>query len=368
MPSRGLTVRVNRRPAELDLGRLTDGTLVVVAITYGLLLVLAGGLGLVGLIARIFVPLSVCRYAYEVLSHVARGRKMIPAPGLETMNPVGNFGLVLHFIFFGGLAVLFATSPLLGSGPGAALVSAAGLTAVAVAFPASATVIALTGDLGEAFDPRNGAEIVRAIGVRRYGAILAIGAALVFVPSWLAGAVLPAAAARALTAPVQIWAWLAVFALIGAAVRSRRDVIEIPGEAEPEEERSERDRHRAWQTYLDRAYASIRSGLVDEGYRTIRQLLDEAGMTDEVHEWVLDHMLAWEDRTHGFAFANRCIGRLLESGRAPAAVELAARCASLDRRFRPDPGVARVLAEHARSVGRHALADELAKGLPQAPG
>src|SRR5690606_42076829 len=65
----------------------------------------------------IFVLLSISRYGYEVLRTAAQGRAQLPAPAIETMNPVGELSLFLHFVFFTSLAVLLANPPLAPGSP-----------------------------------------------------------------------------------------------------------------------------------------------------------------------------------------------------------------------------------------------------------
>src|SRR5690606_32379552 len=108
-----------------------------------------------------------------------------------------------------------------------------------------------------------------------------------------------------------------------------------------------------WQAQMDRAYASIRSGLTDQGYRTIRDLLASSPNTsNDVHEWVFARMLQWEDPTHALEFARRFIDRLLEQEQLYRALMLTSQCRVLKKNFRLDKETVERLAEYARSIGK----------------
>lgn len=346
------------RAPPVQFGRLADSTLLAVSVTYGLLLALAGAAGLLGLPLRVLVSLSLWRYGYEVLRRVAQGRSRFSAPGIESMNPVGDFGLVLHFGLFASLAVLCADAERYGDGPAITLLSFAALTVLAVAFPASAALMALTADIAAAIDPRRIAALARVLG-RSYRSLLIFSAGVLLTIQVLRALPLPAVPRALLAAPFEVWALLGGFALIGSAVRSRRDVLSIPGEKEPDDERQARQMREDWRRQLDLAYASIRSGLVTEGYRTIGELTARAGESVDVHDWVLDEMLGWEDRSHAVAFAAPLVERLVAAGEHYPALDVVIRCRKAGGGLALDGGTANVLASYARSIGRTGLADEL---------
>lgn len=355
------------RPPAAPFAGLADATLIAVAVTYGVLLELAAAAGLLGLPLLVLVSLSLWRYGYEVLKRAAQGRPALAPPGMESMNPFGDFGLVLHFGLFAGLLMMFRHGMLPGIADDSASARALGVAVTAAVFPASAALMALTGDLAASLDPKRIAGLMQVLG-RRYLRVLAFAFGI-FAAAAIVGVLpLPSLVRALLGGVVEAWVLLAVFRLTGSAVRTRRDVLEIPGEKEPEDERRRREAREDWRRQLDLAYASIRSGLREQGYRTIQQLVDGAGAGRDVHEWVLDDMCRWGDRTHAAAFAARFIERLTAQHEHWRALDIAVRCRKLPGGLALDAATADALAAFARGVGREGLADELAEAAGTRPG
>jgi hypothetical protein len=166
---------------------------------------------------------------------------------------------------------------------------------------------------------------------------------------------------------VATWGFLTVFALIGAALREHRREFDIPGERIDADELGRREHEREWRRILDLAYGSIRGGLVAEGYRTIKELLAAEAESVDAYQWVFDHMLKWQDQTHALQFAQRFAERLIDTGSAHSALELVSQCRRLSPDFAVPPVTAVRLADYARTIGRHGVADELAALSPRAP-
>ncbi|HEX5420625.1 MAG TPA: hypothetical protein VFY39_11540, partial [Gammaproteobacteria bacterium] len=337
--------------------------LAVVAVSYGFLLMLASAAaGFMGLPLAIAVLLSLFRYCYELLRNAARGRQHMSAPDLDSMNPVGDFRVVLHAALFVSLAVLATRLPLFGLGPVFDVTGFAAALAAAAVFPASAAWLALTGDLAGALNPRNLLELIGILG-RRYGLLLLAWSALGLV-LWLAAVLpLPHFLDVLLVRVLGVWALLGFFVITGAELRGHRHRFAIPGEIEPPAERRERERRLAWQNTLDRAYASLRSGLRTQGYETIRELVESEHGSLEIQQWTFDRMLTWEDKRDAFAFASRLVESLLSKGEQYEALELVTRCRRLSGRLDLRPESSAAMAEFARSIGRQGIADELLESV-----
>jgi hypothetical protein len=163
-----------------------------------------------------------------------------------------------------------------------------------------------------------------------------------------------------LSESVAIWAQLAAYALIGRAINDHADEFDLRDEHTRREESDEHDRDRAWQAPLDRAYASIRSGFVAEGYRAIRDLAESEGESLDIYQWLFNRMVQWEDRQHAVAIAPRYIERLLAAGRRHEALDVADQCRHiLGTRFELADEARRQLVDYARSVNRNLSADAL---------
>jgi hypothetical protein len=326
----------------------------VTAVVYGILLLLAGSAGFAGLLLRIMVLLSLWRYAYAVLRHVASGWQNFPPPDIESLNPFGGgFTVILHSLLF-VLAVFFlGTTPFI-EGPLRWIL----LFAVLVIFPASAAIMAMTRNAAAALNPVELGGFVRDLGAD-YAKLLAV--------SVLLGALV--ALTTAVTARwwyigflgevMSVWTVLALFLATGATLRAHRDTFALLEALDDADVRETRRKHADWQKTLDIAYGSVRSGLAKQGYRTIKELIATEGESLEIYQWTFNGMLAWNEQEHAALLGERFARRLWEEGRKVDALELAQRCRKLSPKFAPPAAFTAELVEYARSIGRHRLADEL---------
>jgi len=333
---------------------LTNTTVIVAAIGYAVLFLIAGFAGFFGIFLYLITMFSFGSYSYQLLRNFARGRKFFEAPGIESFSPFADVGSALHFVLFAALLLLIVTTPFV-SEPVRWLALALWL----FVFPASAAIMGVTMSATAAVDPKSIAHLIGALG-RDYVRLLAacVGLALLalllerlLAPlGWLA--VLPAEA-------LSLWAWLALLALIGATVGRRRFELALPG-IESDTEYKERHRHGDWQKTLDIAYGSVRSGLVAQGYRTIKDLLDSEADSLEIYQWVFNHTLDWDDPKHALEIGRRFIARLLQERRPYPALELFEQCRRISPAFDLPGDTRAALGDYARNIGRHRVADELA--------
>lgn len=343
----------------IDVRPMFGSTLLVVAAAYGLLLYVALRAGLFGIPLALLVALSLWRFAYAVLRDVARGRRNLPAPGPETANPVQELSLALHGMMFTLLALLLGTTPLFGEGVSAAVLRWLCIGALLLVFPASATVMGVSGDIAAAMNPVAFGAVIRGLG-SRYLLLMAACLALVVAAASTAGVLASGGAFWPLLGHVvSVWAYLALFALIGSAIFARRADLDLSADLDVIEMRDARDRDRQRRDALDRAYASIRSGYADRGYRTIEELIAAERESLEIYDWIFNRMLDWEDRRHALALAGRFVARLAAEERYGTALRLIDQCRAVDAAFNPPPASAATLGAYARAIGRPRLAAEL---------
>jgi hypothetical protein len=232
-----------------------------------------------------------------------------------------------------------------------------GLILVVGTFPASVAVMAMTRNSTAALSPVSMGAVIK---VLRLDYVLLLG--------WCAAVVVLAALASALFGGgigivdeiIGVWGFLALFALVGSAVRAHRAAFDYEDVDEIRAQHAEDDRRRAWHSAVDRAYASIRSGFVDQGYTTLRQLIASEHDSLEVYQWVFNRMLDWQEQKFALDLARRFVVRLVEEKREQAALDLIQQCRRLSPTFDIAPEVAATLSANARSVGRPKLAEELA--------
>ena len=79
----------------------------------------------------------------------------------------------------------------------------------------------------------------------------------------------------------------------------------------------------------------------------------------EILYWLFENMVDWEDRSHALKVGARLIERHVGAKDLYTALELLTRCRRLDPKFAVAAPTTIALADFARSIGRHGLADEL---------
>jgi hypothetical protein len=340
---------------------LLNPTVIVTAVVYGVLLRIGNAAGLFGFLLWFMVMLSLWRYGYAVLRHVASGWSHFPPPGIESTNPVGEFAVVFHSALFALLLYLLATTPFV-TGPLRWLL----LVAVLAVFPASAAVMAMTRNAGAALNPVSIANVVRILGAD-YGKLFAVSSvlgALMAFASWLATVAWYLSIVADMLA---VWVVLALFLATGAALRAHRSDFDLLEGLDDADERAERERRGQWQKTLDRAYASVRSGLPAQAYRTVKELIASEHESLDIYQWAFNGMLAWDEPQHAVLLGERFAKRLWDAGRKVDALELAERCRKLSPQFVPPAAFVAELAAYARSIGRHRSADDLAALVAAAP-
>jgi len=338
--------------ATVKFSTLANSTVIMTAVVYGFLLKLAMAAGIAGLLLRVLITLSLFRYGYTVLRHVANGWNNFPPPDIESTNPFGQFTVVMHSVLFGTLLFMLATTPFIDGPPRWVL-----LIVVASVFPASAAIMAMTRNAAAALNPFELSRLMGDLGgdyvkLLLVSLLLSAFTALTSGWPWYLGI---------FAEMIAVWTSLALFLATGATLRAHRDELALMEGLDDVDQRELQERQSAWQKILDRAYASVRSGLPAQAYRTVKELIDSEGDSLEIYQWTFNGMLAWDDSRHAAMLGERFAKRLWEEGRRHDALELAQRCRTLSPSFVPPAAFTAELAAYARELGRHRLADDLAE-------
>jgi hypothetical protein len=231
------------------------------------------------------------------------------------------------------------------------------LLLVLAVLPASAAIMAMTRNAGAALSPFSISSLISDLGVD-YLKLIGVGAVLGGLMSWASG--LPWYLGI-VADMLSVWAILALCLATGAVLRAHRDELDLLEGLDDAEQRELRETHAQWQKTLDRAYASVRSGLPAQAYRTVKELLDSEGESLDVYQWAFNGMLAWDDPKHAALLGERFARKLWDAGRKVDALELAQRCRKLSPSFVPPAAFTAELAAYARELGRHRLADDLSE-------
>jgi hypothetical protein len=334
-----------------------NATLLLTAAVYGFVLWIAMRAQLFGFLIGYMIMLSLFRFSYHVLREVALGRKYITPPDLESTNPVAETTFVLHATLFSLLPVMFWLMPRIIDGPTGEYVRVLGLILVLGTFPASVAVMAMTRNSAAALSPVSIGTVIKVLR-GDYLLLLAWCAAVVVLAnlaSWLLGG-----GSGVLDEIIGVWGFLALFALVGSAIRAHRADFDYADVDEIRAQHVDEDRKRVWRADVDRAYASIRSGFVDQGYTTLKQLIAREHDSLEVYQWVFNRMLDWQEQKFALDLARRFVVRLVEEKREQAALDLIQQCRRLSPTFEFPSETAAHLSGYARSIGRPKLAEDLA--------
>lgn len=331
-----------------------DPTIIATAIVYGALLSVATYAGLFGIWLGVLLLISLGRYCYAILRAAAQGRIRFPAVTIESFNPVGDINVLGHLLLFSGLTFLSASWQ-----PGGLIIA----FIAAIAFPASAAMMGLTGNLLSALNPRHWITVATAIG-REYVLLVLVCAALGYGVIFLFKLVVPQlpVLSTALGLSVEVWALLVSFSLIGSVIRTHRRSFEIPGELLPVEDQQIAIRDKQWREDLDRAYASIRSDLIESGYATLHRLINDNEDSLDINHWLIENLFEWEEKKYAIEVAEKLIPRLISGNKTMDALKLYQRCRHYDDGFALPQEVAALLAEQAKAIGQAGLADELLHG------
>jgi hypothetical protein len=280
---------------------------------------------------------------------------------------VGEISHAMHATLFVAAPVMFFLMPrIIGEGQLAETIRVLGLLVVLLSFPASVATMGMTRNIAVAVNPLSIASVIRVMG-QRYFLLLALCALIVLLAGFASSQLDRGFLAPFVAEVVSVWGFLALFALVGSAIRAHSADFGFLGIDELREQRVVDDLHADWQRELDRAYASIRSGFLTEGYGTIKQLVAREGESLDVYQWVFNKMLDWEKPQHAVELAQPFLVALMKERRYAAALTLLEQCRRLSPSFAPPPDTLASLSSYARTIGRPRLADELAAVSPRAP-
>ena len=341
----------------MDTKRIFDPTILVTAVVYGFVLWIATKAGFFGFTIGWMITLSLFRFSYHVLREVALGRRNITPPDLESTNPFTESALVLHATLYTLLPVMFWLMPRIIDGPAGEYLRVLGLILVLGTFPASVAVMAMTRNSAAALSPVSIGTIIKVL--RGDYLILLAWCGAVVVLANLAARLI-GGGSGIVDEIIGVWGFLALFALVGSAIRAHRADFDYADVDEIRAQHAEDDRRRAWHSAVDRAYASIRSGFVDQGYNTLKQMIAAEGDSLEIYHWVFNRMLDWQEQKFALDLARRFVVRLIEEKRESAALDLIQQCRRLSPTFEVPPEIAAKLSTYARTVGRPKLAEDLA--------
>ena len=326
---------------------------VLLIVIFSALMVLAIKATLFGIALALLLLSGFFKYSFVLLDQLADGKTEPPVLSIEMMNPIGESRSLPALIFV--VAVFFASdAAVYWLGSFLSVVTGVLVLAVLIAIVA---VQGATGSLAQSLNP-----------VRCWRLVLRLRGDYVMV---LACAVLLCAmvgVARAIGVPLILqialfmYAWLALFSLIGGLLHERRVELGLDDAYEVEtlelDDGAELERTR--QQNIDRIYAEWRGGSHKNAWQSVTSHLAES--VDPLAElcWLYERAQAWPDQRLANRLAQEMLPRLLAERRNGDALDTLKERLRSSADFRPLASADLIrLVQLARDAGDRRVARDL---------
>jgi hypothetical protein len=290
-----------------------------------------------------------------VVEAVKSGARELPVLSIEMLNPVGEVrSLVILALGLGMFFTSGAAGYWLPVWAGLLL----GLLALALML-AIITVQAATGNIRRALDPREWFQLATRLG-RDFLLLNVCALACFLLLAWAEGAsFLP----YLLRTALQLYAWLAIFALIGGMLHDRWDDLGIEqDEIETVELDDSAAVARERDRLIDIVYGEWRSGAVVNAWQTVSQHLEASADPLAEIQWMHERAARWPDQRLARRLAQEMLSRLLAARRDGRALNWLSQRLRSDADFNPRTSAESIRAiELARNAGDRPIARALLK-------
>jgi hypothetical protein len=323
-------------------------------VVFALLMWLASAAGIFGMWLGVLLFFGFIRYSFAVVEAITAGARELPVLSIEMLNPAGEMRSVIVLVLAAG--TFFAT--------GAAAYWMPRWAGVVLGLVVLALLVhlvlmqAATGSIKRALNPRMGAQVIQRLG-RDFLLLCGCALAAYLVLSWQGWRFLPTVVRLAL----ELYVWLAMFALIGGVLRDRWDDL---GFEEHEIETVELDNSaaaaRQRDHLIDAIYGQWRSGARLNAWKSVTtHLQGSADPLAELH-WMLERTARWPDRGLARRLAQEVLSRLLAARRDGEALNWISLRLRTDPDFHPHDSAEFIRAtELARNAGDRPIARVLLK-------
>jgi len=325
--------------------------------TFSVLLMVALRAGFLGIPLGLILLSWFSKYSFVLMDHVAEGAVEPPVMSAEMVNPLSEQRpLVLLLMVIGLFYAANWARHWIGDRGSLVLLFAVGVT-----LPAVVAVQGATNTVVQSLNPRR----VLGLIVRLRGDYLVILGFIALV--WLfarfvlnssIGAVLPLVVQVALI----MYAWLAVFALLGGMLFERRFDIGLEDVHTPEsvvagDDDDDAPDERARDKEIDRIYAEWRGGAHANAWNTVLGIVGKSSDPMGELRWLYQRAAQWPDGRLADRLAREMLPRLLAQRSTGDALNLVRERLKKDAQFRP-AGSADLLTlvQLARAAGDRATA------------
>lgn len=334
--------------------------------TFSVLLMVALKAGILGIPLGLILLSWYSKYSFVVMDHVAEGANEPPVLSVEMVNPLSEQRpLILLMMVIGLLFAANWARHWIGERGSLVLLFVAGAI-----LPAVVAVQGATNTVVQSLNPRR----VLGLIVRLRGDYLVILGFIALV-GLFARFVFESALGGALPLVVQValimYAWLAMFALIGGVLFERRLDIGLEDVHTPEslvagDDDDDAPDERARDKEIDRIYAEWRGGAHANAWNTVLAIVGKSSDPIAELRWLHQRASQWPDGRLADRLARELLPRLLAQRSTGEALDLVRERLRKDPRFRP-AGSAELLTlvQLARAAGDRATARLLLQDFSQ---
>lgn len=300
--------------------------------TFSVLLVLAVYARFLGIPLALIVLSWFSKYSFVLMDRLAEGVVEPPVLSTEMVNPLDEQRPLILLVmtiglFFGSNAASYWV------GERGSLVL---FIAVAATLPAVVAVQGATGTVVQSLNPRR---VLGLIGRLRGDYLLILGfVALVWLfARWVVASSIGDALPLVVRIALLMYAWLAMFSLIGGVLFERRfdigldDVHTPEGVTDDDDAPDERMRDRE----IDRIYAEWRGGAHANAWNTVLALVGKSSDPIAELRWLYQRAAQWPDGRLADRLARELLPRLLVQRSTGEALDLVRERLKKDARFRP---------------------------------
>ena len=303
--------------------------------TFSVLLVVAVKAGLFGIALGLILLSWFTKYAFVLMDQLTEGVTEPPVLSIEMVNPISEQRPMVMLLLTIGLFYSSNAADYWIGKPGALVL----MIAVAAILPAIVAVQGATGMVVQSLNPRRVFGLIwrlRGDYVLILGFIALVGLFFEVVVESSFGDALPLVLRIALL----MYAWLAVFSLIGGVLFERRfdiglDDVHTPEHLDTGDDDDDVPDERARDKEIDRIYAEWRGGAHANAWKTVLALVSQS--KDEIAElrWLYQRASQWPDGRLAERLARELLPRLLAKRSTGEALDLVRGQLRKNAQFRP---------------------------------
>jgi hypothetical protein len=324
--------------------------------TFSVLLVVATKAGLLGIPLGLILLSWFSKYSFVLMDHLAEGVVEPPVLSIEMVNPLTEQRpMILLLMAIGLFYASDAASYWVGQRGALVL-----MLAVGAILPAIVAVQGATGTVVQSLNPRRVFGLIARLR-GDYLLILGFIAVVWLFSRFVVGSAISDALPFTLRIALLMYAWLAMFSLIGGVLFERRLDIGLDDVNTPEgldaRDADDTPDERARDRDVDRIYAEWRGGAHVNAWNTTLALVNKGSDPIVELRWLYQRAAQWPDGRLADRLARELLPRLLAKRMAGEALDLVRERLRKDTRFRP-AGSADLLSlvQLARTAGDRATA------------